>query len=187
AMIALAAFKRAGVTPKGKLVVGALVDEEDAMIGVRHLVKSEAGGERGAPVISEAEENEVSPEQRGVGAARTPARGQMAPGATPAGGVNPIAAFGAILAQAPALEKRIRRQCERSRYLKPPTVTPTIIQGPPRGVGAPQSNVIPALAEITLDVRLTPGIGAEGVQAELDGLCRQAQGQLPGVKLEWQP
>src|SRR4030095_4519384 len=38
AMIALAAFKRAGVTPKGKLLVGALADEEDAMIGVRHLV-----------------------------------------------------------------------------------------------------------------------------------------------------
>jgi len=187
AMIALAAFKRAGVTPKGKLVVGALVDEEDAMIGVRHLVKSEAGRELDAAIICEPEENELCLEQRGVVWARIRARGKMAHGAMPEAGVNPISALGAILRQTPALEKRIRRQCERSRYLKLPTVTPTIIQGPPRGVGAPQSNVIPALAEITLDVRLTPGIGAEGVQAEFDALCRQAEGELPGVKLEWEP
>jgi succinyl-diaminopimelate desuccinylase len=66
-------------------------------------------------------------------------------------------------------------------------VTPTVIQGPPRGVGAPQSNVIPAVAEMTLDVRLTPGIDAEGVQAELEALCRQAETSLPGVKVEWEP
>ena len=34
AMVAAAAFRRAGVEPRGKLVVGALVDEEDRMLGV---------------------------------------------------------------------------------------------------------------------------------------------------------
>jgi succinyl-diaminopimelate desuccinylase len=187
AMIALAAFKRAGITPKGKLLVGALVDEEDAMIGVRHLVKTAAGRELDAAIICEPEQNELCLEQRGVVWARLRARGKMAHGAMPEAGINPIAALGAILRQAPGLEKRLRRQCERSRYLKPPTVTPTIIQGPPRGVGAPQSNVIPAMAEMTLDVRLTPGIGAEGIQTELDALCRQAEAELPGVKVEWEP
>jgi len=66
-------------------------------------------------------------------------------------------------------------------------VTPTIVQGPPRGVGAPQSNVIPALAEMTLDVRLTPGIDAEGMRGELEALCRKAEAAVPGVKLEWEP
>ena len=187
AMIALAAFKRAGVTPKGKLLVGALVDEEDAMLGVRHLVKSAAGQAIDAAIICEPEENELCLEQRGVVWARIRARGKMAHGAMPEAGVNPITALGAILRQAPGLEKRLRKQCEKSRHLKPPTVTPTIIQGPPRGVGAPQSNVIPAIAEMTLDVRLTPGIDAQGIQAELEGLCRQAEASLPGVKVEWEP
>ena len=186
AMVALAAFKRAGVTPEGKLVVGALVDEEDGMIGVRHLVKTAAGRELDAAIICEPEDNELCLEQRGVVWARIRARGKMAHGAMPEAGVNPLTALGAILRQVPALEKRLRRQCQRSRYLKPPTVTPTIIQGPPRGVGVPQSNVIPAVAEMTLDVRLTPGIGPEGVQAEIEALCRQAEIAVPGVKLEWE-
>jgi succinyl-diaminopimelate desuccinylase len=186
AMIALAAFKRAGVTPKGKLLVGALADEEDAMIGVRHLVKSAAGRELDAAIICEPEENELCLEQRGVVWARIRARGKMAHGAMPEAGVNPITALGVILRGTPGLEKRLRRQCEKSRHLKPPTVTPTIIHAPPRGVGAPQSNVIPALAEMTLDVRLTPGITADGVQAELDALCREAEAGLPGVKVEWE-
>jgi succinyl-diaminopimelate desuccinylase len=186
AMVALAAFRRANVTPKGKLVVGALVDEEDAMLGVHHLVKTAAGRELDAAIICEPEQNELCLEQRGVVWARIRARGKMAHGAMPEAGVNPISALGAILVRVPALEKRLRKQCERSRYLKPPTVTPTILQGPPRGVGAPQSNVIPAIAELTLDVRITPGIGAEAIQAEIEALCRAAEAAVPGVKLEWE-
>ncbi len=186
AMVALAAFRRADVTPKGKLVVGALVDEEDAMLGVRHLVTTAAGRELDAAIICEPEQNELCLEQRGVVWARIRARGKMAHGAMPEAGVNPITALGAILASVSALEKRLRKQCEKSRHLKPPTATPTIIQGPPRGVGAPQSNVIPATAELTLDVRITPGIGSEGIQAELEGLCRAAEAAVPGVKVEWE-
>ncbi|HEX9126572.1 MAG TPA: M20 family metallopeptidase [Methylomirabilota bacterium] len=186
AMVALAAFRRAGVTPKGKLVVGALVDEEDAMLGVHHLVTTPTGRDLDAAIICEPEQNELCLEQRGVVWARIRARGKMAHGAMPEAGVNPITVLGAILERVPALEKRLRKQCEKSRYLKPPTVTPTILQGPPRGVGAPQSNVIPATAELTLDVRITPGIASEGIQAELEGLCRAAEAAVPGAKLEWE-
>jgi succinyl-diaminopimelate desuccinylase len=187
AMVTLAAFKRAGVTPNGKLVVGALVDEEDGMIGVRHLVKTAAGRELDAAIICEPEENELCLEQRGVVWARIRARGRMAHGAMPEAGVNPITALGAVLRETPALEKRLRKLCQKARYLKPPTVTPTIVQAPPRGVGAPQSNVIPALAEMTLDVRLTPGIDADGLRSEIEALCRRAEAAVPGVKVEWEP
>ena len=66
-------------------------------------------------------------------------------------------------------------------------MTPTIIQGPPPRVGVPQSNVIPAVAEPTLDVRLTPGIDADGIRAELEAICRDARPPSPGVKVEWEP
>jgi len=187
AMIAAAAFVRAGVEPRGKLVVGALVDEEGGMIGVRHLVGTAIGRELDAAIICEPEENEICLEQRGVVWARFRARGKMAHGAMPEAGVNPIACLGAILRQAPALERRLRRLCERSRYLRPPTVTPTIIQGPPPGIGVPQSNVIPAVAEMTFDVRLTPGIDSDGLRAELEAVSRNAEQAHPGAKVEWEP
>ena len=186
AMVAAAAFIRAGITPRGKLVVGALVDEEDGMIGVRHLVDSPIGRELDAAIICEPEENELCLEQRGVVWARFRVRGKMAHGAMPEAGINPISCLGVILREAPALERRLRRVCERSRYLRPPTVTPTVIQGPARGVGVPQSNVIPAVAELVLDVRLTPGIDADGIRTELEAVCRKAEGAYPGVKVEWE-
>jgi len=186
AMIAGAAFRRAGVTPPGKLVIGALVDEEDAMLGVRHFVTSAVGRELDGAIICEPEQNELCLEQRGVVWARFRVRGRMAHGAMPEAGVNPIAALGEVLREAPALERRLRRRCARSRYLRPPTVTPTIIQGPARGVGVPQSNVIPAVAELTLDVRLTAGIDADGLRAELEDLCARAAAAYPGAKVEWE-
>ena len=67
-------------------------------------------------------------------------------------------------------------------------MTPTIIQAPPKGVGVPQSNVIPALAEMTLDVRVTPGIGADGLHGRAGGrLPGRGEGRCPGVKVEWEP
>jgi succinyl-diaminopimelate desuccinylase len=186
AMVAAAAFKRAGVGLRGKLVVGALVDEEDGMIGVRHLCGTPIGRELDAAIICEPEENELCLEQRGVVWARFRVRGKMAHGAMPEAGINPIAGLGRLLAAAPALERRLRKACEKSRHLKPPTVTPTIIQGPPPKVGVPQSNVIPAVAETTFDIRLTPGITPDDIRAELDAVCHAAAGQS-GLKVEWEP
>jgi succinyl-diaminopimelate desuccinylase len=109
----------------------------------------------------------------------------MAHGAMPEAGVNPIAAVGAIIRSAPALEKRLRKICERSRYLKLPTVTPTIVRAPARGV--PQSNVIPSAAEVTLDIRLTPGPDEAAVAAAIDETLADAAKTVPGVKVEWKP
>jgi succinyl-diaminopimelate desuccinylase len=187
AMVGAAAFRRAGVALRGKLVVGALVDEEDGMIGVRHLCTTAVGRELDAAIICEPEENELCLEQRGVVWARFRVRGKMAHGAMPEAGVNPIAGLGRLLAAAPGLERRLRRACQKSRYLRPPTVTPTIIQGPPPRVGVPQSNVIPATAETTFDIRLTPGIDADGIRAELEAVCRGVAAVQPGVKVEWEP
>jgi succinyl-diaminopimelate desuccinylase len=74
--------------------------------------------------------------------------------------------------------------CARSRYLRPPTVTPTVMTAPVKGV--PQSNVIPAVAQATLDVRLTPGPDADAVAKEIDAACRRAADACPGATVEWE-
>jgi succinyl-diaminopimelate desuccinylase len=185
AMIAAAVIKRSGARLAGRLVVGALVDEEGDMLGAKHLCTTPLGRELSAAIICEPEQNEICLEQRGVVWARITARGRMAHGAMPEAGANPIAALAALVVDAPRLERRLRALGRRSRYLKPPTVTPTIIAAPVAGV--PQSNVIPAAAQATLDVRLTPGPDADAVAKEIDEACRRAADRVPGVSVEWAP
>ncbi len=185
AMIAAAAIKRSGARLGGRLVVGALVDEEGDMIGARHLCTTDLGRALSAAIICEPEQNELCLEQRGVVWARVTVRGRMAHGAMPEAGVNPITALGALLREAPALERRLRRLCRRSPHLRPPTVTPTVVLAPVQGV--PQSNVIPSAAQATLDVRLTPGPDAEAVGKEIDVACQRAMQACPGATIEWQP
>jgi len=185
AMIAAAAFTRAGLALPGRLMVGALADEEGAMLGVRHLCRSPIGRQLHAAIICEPEQNELCLEQRGVVWARVRIRGRMAHGAMPQAGANPIPPIGTLLREVPALQRRLRRGAERSRYLQPPTVTPTVLQAPVQGV--PQANVIPAASEVILDVRLTPGIDGDEVRREIESLCRRVESAHPGIKAEWEP
>jgi succinyl-diaminopimelate desuccinylase len=185
AMIGVAAIKRSGVRLPGCLVVGALVDEEGDMLGAKHLAGTSIGRELDAAIICEPEENELCLEQRGVVWARVVVRGRMAHGAMPEAGLNPIRGVAELVRQARTLERRLRAICKRSRYLRPATVTPTVVQAPMQGV--PQSNVIPSTAQATLDIRLTPGPEAEAVAAEIDRACRLAAEACPGLTIEWQP
>ena len=185
AMVAAAAIKRGGTPMGGRLVVGALVDEEGDMLGVRRFAASPLARELTAAIVCEPEQNELCLEQRGVVWARVALRGRMAHGAMPEAGANPLTAVGALLREAPRLEQRLRRLCSRSRHLRPPTVTPTVVRSPLEGVA--QSNVIPATAEVVLDVRLTPGPDAAAVAAEIDRACRAAAAAVPGVSVEWRP
>ena len=184
AMAAAAAIKRSGADLGGRLVVGALVDEEGDMLGARHLCTTALGRELSAAIICEPEQNELCLEQRGVVWARVTLRGRMAHGAMPEAGVNPITALGALLREASGLERRLRRLCGRSPFLRPPTVTPTVVLAPVQGV--PQSNVIPSMAQATLDVRLTPGPDADAVGKEIDATCQRVMEACPGTTVEWQ-
>ena len=185
AMVAATAVKRSGTLLSGRLVVGALVDEEGDMIGVKHLCTTPIGRELDAAIICEPEQNELCLEQRGVVWARVSIRGRMAHGAMPEAGVNPITTLGALLQEMPSLERRLRKLCRKSPHLRPPTVTPTIVRAPVQGVE--QSNVIPSGARLLLDVRLTPGPDEAAVTREIDTACRQAMARCPGSTIEWAP
>jgi succinyl-diaminopimelate desuccinylase len=154
------------------------------MLGAKHLCTTPTGRSLSAAIICEPEQNELCLEQRGVVWARVVARGRMAHGAMPEAGVNPIVGLGAVLGRAPVLERRLRRLCKRSRHVRPPTVTPTVVQAPLDGLA--QSNVIPATAVATLDIRLTAGPDAAAIAAEIDRVCRDAAAAT-GVSIEWAP
>ena len=173
AMVAAVAVKRSAAALNGRLVVGALVDEEGDMLGVKHLCTTAIGRGLSAAIICEPEQNELCLEQRGVVWARVAIHGRMAHGAMPEAGVNPITALAWLLHEVPGLERRLRKLCRRSPHLRPPTVTPTIVRAPLQGVE--QSNVIPSGARAILDVRLTHGPDEATVALEIDAACRAVQ------------
>ena len=171
-MIAAAAIKRSGTALGGRLVLGALVDEEGEMIGVKHLCTTPIGRGLSAAIVCEPEQNEVCLEQRGVVWARIAIRGRMAHGAMPEAGVNPITALGALLQEVPAPERRFRKLCRKSPHLRPPTVTPTVVRAPVQGVE--QANVIPSRVRALLDIRLTSGPDEATVASEIGrASCRE--------------
>jgi succinyl-diaminopimelate desuccinylase len=185
AIVAAAAVRRAGVPLAGRLMVAALVDEEDGMRGVKHFVRTPLGRTVSAAIVCEPEQNELCLEQKGVLWARVTLQGRMAHGAMPYAAVNPIAAAGQFLARVPQLERRVRRGVRRSRFLGVPHVTPTVAMAPAGHVA--QNNVIPATAELRLDVRLTPGLEPEGVLGAIRDLARDTERRCPGTRVTVEP
>jgi succinyl-diaminopimelate desuccinylase len=181
AMVAAAAVRRAGVPFTGRLMVAALVDEEDAMSGAKHFVGTPLGRAVSAAIVCEPEQNELCLEQKGVFWARVTVHGRMAHGAMPYAAVNPITAAGQFLARLPQLERRLQRGVRRSRFLGVPHVTPTVASAPVGHVA--QNNVIPATAELRLDVRLTPGVEPGGVLGAIEVLARDTERRCPGARV----
>jgi succinyl-diaminopimelate desuccinylase len=185
AMVAAAAVRRAGIPLAGRLMVAALVDEEDGMTGAKHFAATRLGRSVSAAIICEPEQNELCLEQKGVLWARVTLHGRMAHGAMPYAGANPIAAAGEFLAGLPRLERRLRQGVPRSRFLGVPHVTPTVVRAPAGHVA--QNNVIPAVAELRLDVRLTPGLEPGDVLDALAALARETERQCAGVRVAIEP
>jgi succinyl-diaminopimelate desuccinylase len=181
AMVAAAAVRRSGVRLSGRLMVAALVDEEDAMLGAKHFVTTALGRAVSAAIVCEPEQNELCLEQKGVFWARVTVHGRMAHGAMPYAAVNPITAAGQFLARVPDLERRVRRGVRRSRFLGVPHVTPTIARAPVGHIA--QNNVIPAAAELRLDVRLTPGLEPGRALGAIEDLARDTERRCPGTRV----
>jgi succinyl-diaminopimelate desuccinylase len=185
AMVAAASIRRAGVPFAGRLLLAALVDEEGGMAGARHFVRTPLGQAVSAAIVCEPEQNEICLEQKGVIWVRVRVQGRMAHGAMPYAGVNPVAAAGTFLAGLPGVERRLQRSVSRSRLLGVPHVTPTVVRAP--ADHAAQNNVIPAAAELRLDVRLTPGLEPAAVLAALEALARETERRHSGASLALEP
>jgi succinyl-diaminopimelate desuccinylase len=164
---ALLAVKRALGQPPRPLRLAALADEEGLMLGVKAFVRSGlAQGFRGA-VVAEPEEMEVCLFQKGALRLRLRFPGRMAHGAMPYAGENPIPKAARFVLEVREVEKRLQESFPHP-YLGPPYLTPTRLLAT---AGEGQLNVIPAEAELFLDVRTTPGVDHAGLVAELAALA----------------
>ncbi|KHG64404.1 acetylornithine deacetylase [Thermus sp. 2.9] len=164
---AMLAVKRALGRPKRPLRLAALADEEGMMLGVKAFLKAGlAQGFRGA-LVAEPEEMEMCLWQKGALRIRLLFPGRMAHGAMPYAGDNPIPKAARFVVALRELEARLQ-EAHPHPYLGPTYLTPTRFLA---SAGEGQLNVIPAQAEVALDVRTVPGVDHPSLLKELEALA----------------
>lgn len=156
ALAAVRALAHSGVRLRGRVLLGALCDEEGQMLGVKHFVERGWADAVSAAIICEPEENHLCIAQKGVMWIRAVVHGVMTHGAMPLTGVNSAYPLARFLTAVHALEEREIARHGRHEHLGQPSITPTIVLSPVRGAGEPQNNVNPGAAEAVLDFRLLP-------------------------------
>ncbi len=177
ALVAIKAIVQSGVQLNGDILLGALCDEEGEMIGVKHFVAHSAHGWADrvtAAIICEPEENHLCIRQKGVMWIRAHIRGVMSHGAMPLTGVNTAYPLARFLTMVHSLEEREIALHGRDEYLGQPSITPTIVMSPARGMGEPQNNVMPGATECVLDFRLIPGQDANALAQQIEAMIKAA-------------
>lgn len=154
----------------GRIVVAALVDEEELMIGAQAFAASElARSGIDGVIVCEPEDGEICPIAKGAMRIRIDLVGTMAHGAMPQHGNNPIPALGRLLLGLTELGEQIAASLGQHEHLGAFSLTPTVLQA---GT-IEQINVIPATASVAIDVRSIPGADHGAVEHLLRRLTAQ--------------
>ena len=138
----------------GRLVLGALVDEEGMMIGAKDFVARGRADGVDAAICCEPEGGEICHVAKGALRLRIDLSGKMAHGAMPFQGRNPNRAAGAVLTALADLESELQTLHGEHPHLGLVWVTPTVL----RAGDPPQMNVMPKDASIWVDVRTIPSV-----------------------------
>ncbi len=174
---ATAAVASAGPFP-GRIVLGALCDEEEMMIGVKRFVADGRCEGIDGVIVCEPEEGEICAVSKGAIRLRVDAVGKMAHGAMPDKGANPLAALARLAVDLADLQAELQDRFGVHPHLGKVFVTPTVISGG----SLIQMNVIPAEATMAVDIRTTPAVDHAEVLARVEALAAEA-GKGAGVEL----
>ncbi|MET0964811.1 MAG: M20/M25/M40 family metallo-hydrolase [Nakamurella sp.] len=144
----------------GRLVVGVLADEEGMMLGAKRFARDlMAGNLPGVDaidgvIVCEPEGGEVCPVAKGAIRIMVTFHGEMAHGAMPKMGRNPLPAIGSLLIALTEIERGYQARVGGHPSLGDFSMTPTALAGG----SLEQVNVIPATAVLAVDVRTLPGV-----------------------------
>ncbi len=175
-LIAMRALKRSGLPLCGSVIGGVLCDEEDQMLGVQHFIARGHADTVTAAVICEPQDGMICVSQKGAIRARYTAVGRMSHGAMPLSGLNPAWAVARLIDGLHDIEANAVRTIGRDPLLGWPSFTPTVIRAP--ASGAPQLNVMPAKAEILVDVRTVSGQHHDHIRDEMIGLAQRVEEEV---------
>jgi succinyl-diaminopimelate desuccinylase len=177
AVVAVCAIRDSGVPFPGRLILCHPVDEEGMMTGIKAFIERGHAEGVDAAVICEPEENQLCIGQKGALRVELTVRGQMAHGAMPLSGVNPVTRAARIVVAVEELEREEVERHGEDPFLGYPSLTPTILMGPESG--EPQINVIPASAYVALDIRTVPSQSHEELIERLEGILAKLKSEDP--------
>lgn len=172
------AFELAGPFA-GEIHLCVLSDEEGCMSGAKALVKSGIINQVDGVVVCEPEGGEICIASKGAMRLRVRVRGQMAHGAMPKEGRNPIVGVGRLIAAMQKMEREFYIDHSQEGNMEELYLTPTVVRvGDER-----QMNVISEEGFLYLDVRTTPGIDHEQLIHNV-GAVVDACGEAVGLSMD---
>jgi succinyl-diaminopimelate desuccinylase len=174
-LIAMAALKRSRVPLDGDIVGGVLCDEEGMMLGVQDFIRRGHADRVSGAIICEPQDGCICHVQKGAVRARYLVKGRMSHGAMPLAGLNPVPVLARLIDGLSALEGEAIEKQGKDPLLGWPSFTQTVVRAPAKG--AAQLNVVPASAELLVDVRTTSGQSHEEILAGLNALAERARGE----------
>ncbi|MEO7126377.1 MAG: M20 family metallopeptidase [Nakamurella sp.] len=160
------AVQRCGFT--GRIIVGALADEEGMMLGAKAFARSDlARSGIDGVIVCEPEAGEVCATSKGAVRIRIEFSGVMAHGAMPQIGRNPIPALGEFLVGLSGIQRKMQSDAGTHPELGDFYLTPTVVDAG----SAEQMNVIPASAVVHIDARTVPATPHPELLAQVRALC----------------
>lgn len=180
-LYAAKALVDAGPFP-GRLVLGALVDEEGLMLGAKAFARTPLAAEIDGAICCEPEEGEICAVSKGAVRLLVRFEGAMAHGAMPQHARNPLPVAAEFIARVAAVQDDLLTEHGAHEHLGQTFVTPTVVLGG----DTDQINVIPARAVVCLDIRTIPGVDhveLNGRITELAGACGEPAGVSAKVEV----
>ena len=170
----LMAVKRILQSPaglNGKLIMTAVVDEEDSSRGAKKLIET-LGGDYG--IVGEPTGCRIAPCHKGSIRPIIAIEGKTAHASLPEQGINAVEGAGLFIMAMRDWVKQLQKV--RHPLLGSPTATITKITG---GI---KENIVPDYCEMIIDRRMVPGESEETAIADFHKLCGFVNHELPGIK-----
>ena len=175
---AVKAVQDAGPFP-GRIVVGALVDEEGLMLGAKHFARTALAAEVDGVIVCEPEEGEICAVAKGAVRLRIELTGAMAHGAMPQHARNPLPVAARVITGLEQVQQRLQEEHGEHEHLGWTYLTPTVsLAG-----DVDQINVIPAHATVCVDTRTIPGVDHTAMVEAVTAMARDAA-EGSGVRVD---
>ncbi|MFD1037237.1 M20 family metallopeptidase [Virgibacillus byunsanensis] len=168
----------------GKIILCIPVDEESMMLGIKHFINQGWADDVDGAIICEPEENQICVAQRGALRIKITVVGKMAHGAISWSGVNPNWRMAKIITALQQLEQEEQATHGEHKYLKWPSITPTILQAPVKGDA--QINVIPERCMTTLDIRTVPDQDHQDLIKKIEQIFTDLKADDKDFKVEYE-
>lgn len=177
-LYAARALQLAGCDFAGTVRLAVLADEEGLMLGAKGFVTDGQLDGVAAAIVCEPEGDRLCIAQKGAIRMRVVLHGRMAHGCMPEQGINPVAALGEIIVECRIIEAELRGSMPPHPLLGSFSLTPTVaLAGEPT-----QANVIPARAEVLLDIRTTADFDHAAIRALIADRVVGAASRIPGIR-----